>query len=62
MTDICKCSAKECPLSSTCFRYLAEASEYQSYFIIEKPNKDCEHYWPVKDDEELKQLNFQWRD
>lgn len=62
MADIAKCSLKECPLSKSCFRFLAEASDYQTYFIIDKVPENCSSYWPVKDEEELKRLNNYWRD
>lgn len=52
----------ECPLSKSCFRFLAEASEYQAYFVITEVPKECSEYWPVKDGEELKKYNEFWRD
>lgn len=64
MVDICKCNNKECPLRETCFRFLAEDSLYQSYFIgvtCDETEK-CDMYWPVKDQEELKQLNRIWKE
>ena len=60
VADITKCYNKECPLRDTCFRFLAEDSLYQSYADFKQ--EDCDHYWPVKDQEELKQLNKIWRD
>ena len=60
MADICKCYNKECPLKESCFRFLAEDSHYQTY--AEFKHENCEDYWHVKDKEELKQLNFRWRD
>lgn len=62
MADISMCTAFECPLAKTCFRFLATPSEYQTYFIIDHPTKDCGEYWPVKDEEELKRLDEYWRD
>ena len=60
VADITKCSDKDCPLRDTCFRFLAEDSLYQSYYVDLK-HEDCDVYWPVKDQEELKQLNKLWR-
>lgn len=60
VADITKCYNKECPLRDTCFRFLAEDSLYQSYADFKQ--EDCDWYWPVKDQEELKQLNKIWRD
>jgi len=49
MPDITMCSGNNCELSSTCYRYKAEPSEYiQSYFC--KPPNDgleCDYYWEV---------------
>ena len=39
-------------MASTCWRYVAEASEMQFWFVkvpIDKHNK-CKYYWEVKDD------------
>lgn len=60
VSDITKCCNKECPLRDTCFRFLAEDSLYQSYADFKQ--EDCDWYWPVKDQEELKQLNRIWKD
>lgn len=60
VVDITKCSNKDCPLRDTCFRFLAEDSLYQSYYVDLK-HEDCDVYWPVKNQEELKQLNKIWR-
>ena len=64
MVDICKCKGNENhPQCSTCFRKLATASEYQSFGDFYKPDTfDCEYYWHVSDDNELKELNRLWRD
>ena len=62
MTDICKCNRSDCPLSKSCFRFLAEDSAYQAYFIIDKVPENCKEYWPVKDEEELKKYNEYWKD
>lgn len=50
MADICKCKGEIgaiiCPYKDKCFRYIAKADEYQTYFL-ELPLKDgkCDHYW-----------------
>ena len=64
MVDITKCNNKECPLHSSCYRFLAEDSLYQSYYVGVIPDEtgECDVYWPVKDQEEVKQLNKYWRD
>ena len=52
MADICMCSGMGCPMKDRCWRHLAPASEYQSYFMqvpIDTHGK-CEYYWEVKDD------------
>ena len=50
--DITMCSGKNCPLSTTCYRYTAKANEFrQSYFIetpYNKEKQECEHYWENK--------------
>jgi hypothetical protein len=58
MTDITKCSNKDCPLKNTCFRFLAKDGYWQSYSDF-KPKEDgtCEHYWKCKTKKETKLLN-----
>ena len=48
MPDITMCKGGDCPLKETCYRYLAEPSDYQSYWF-EPPYYagTCEHYWEV---------------
>lgn len=50
--DGTKCSGKNCPLSNTCYRFLAEDNKFrQSYFVEPPYNKElneCEHYWITK--------------
>jgi hypothetical protein len=45
--DITLCLNHNCSKKNTCYRYIAETSEYQSFFCPDE--KDCEHYWKVKD-------------
>jgi hypothetical protein len=50
MADITMCRGDGCGLKDDCYRYLAKASERQSFFM--KPpvkNGSCEYYWKVKD-------------
>lgn len=50
MSDITKCSGKGCKKKRSCYRFLAPASEYQSWWM-EVPVKEdgtCNHYWEVK--------------
>lgn len=64
MVDITMCIYKECPLSSSCYRFLAKAEDYQSYFIIDEEerkeisqSKKCLEYWKVNSKEEVNRLN-----
>jgi hypothetical protein len=49
MPDITMCDGQGCELKSTCYRYKAEPSMYQTYFT-EAPIEDeqCDYYWEVK--------------
>lgn len=64
LVDICKCNNKDCSLSKSCFRFLAEDSLYQSYYMGVKCDEsgNCDVYWPVNDLEELQQLNRIWKE
>ncbi len=44
------CPGNDCPLKETCYRYKAEPSDYQSYFI-DTPYYSgiCEHYWEIEE-------------
>jgi len=46
MADITKCPGYDCPFKEKCYRFTAEPSEYQSYFL-EPPIKEgkCDMYW-----------------
>jgi hypothetical protein len=49
MADITMCRGDGCGLKDDCYRYLAKASERQSFFV--KPpakNGSCEYYWKVE--------------
>lgn len=48
MPDICMCEGHSCLLKESCYRYTAEPSEYQSYFLsppINHSTEECEYYW-----------------
>jgi hypothetical protein len=51
--DISKCTGKSmhtgrgCPLKKTCYHFLAESSEAQSYIIGVYIDGKCEHYQKV---------------
>ena len=44
MPDITMCNDKKCKVRKTCYRFMAEPSEMQSYFSPRK-SKECKHYW-----------------
>jgi len=51
MPDITMCRGEGCGMKERCFRYLADPSHYQSFFVT-SPNqgKECEHFWEVNPD------------
>lgn len=60
MVDISKCSRRDCGKKSTCFRYLADADDYnQSYILVDKIDlsNGCEMYWQVRNKKELAYYN-----
>jgi len=46
MADITKCKGFYCPIKEKCYRFTAQPSQVQSYFM-EIPIKDgkCDMYW-----------------
>ena len=50
MPDITMCKDHYCKLKETCYRYIADPSYYQSYFVGSPKDKDgsCKHHWEVK--------------
>lgn len=50
MADISMCSGKGCNKTSSCYRYTAKKSYYQSFFAEPTINKDglCEYFWNNK--------------
>jgi hypothetical protein len=47
MSDITKCTGKECHLKEDCYRYTAPMGYHQSMFKEPPPIKDgnCEYFW-----------------
>lgn len=52
MPDITMCAGGGCELCKTCYRRLAKASEWQSWFTQPPAEDDCtcEYYWPVSEE------------
>ena len=44
MIDITKCENEVCPLKETCYRYISEPDEIQTYAMFEPVYGKCEHY------------------
>jgi hypothetical protein len=50
MPDISMCKGKDCPLKETCYRYTAESSDYQSYFIevpYDATTNSCDYHMEI---------------
>lgn len=65
MADIAMCNNPNCKICEDCFRHKATPSEYQCYFMVNKPVEnmnDCKEYWPFDNEDELRRLNKVWRD
>lgn len=69
MADISMCTNSKCPLSSTCYRYLARPSQYQCYYILSPEDIDkirttgtCSEYWKCETKEDLEKFDRYWRD
>ena len=49
MPDICMCSGRDCPLSNTCYRFLATPTPIMQSFFgkppYDKEKKECDYYW-----------------
>ena len=63
MVDISKCTNPYCAIKDTCFRYLSECDDYQSFIVVDKKvdtSDDCDHYWKVNTKEEVDELNKTW--
>ena len=65
MADIAMCNNPNCRICESCFRHKATPSEYQTYFIVYKTvesETDCNEYWKIQDDKELRRLDKVWAD
>ena len=65
MADIAMCNNPNCRICESCFRHKATPSEYQCYFMVTKSietEADCDEYWAIKDDKELRRLDKVWQD
>ena len=65
MADIAMCRNPGCSLCEYCYRFRATPSEYQSMVLIDKVVNsvdDCDHYWPVYNEEDFKRLEEEWQD
>lgn len=49
MPDISKCKNESCKLKETCYRYVCNPNDYQSYgvFEIDEETGKCKFYYPV---------------
>lgn len=63
MADITKCNGGQCPIKEKCYRYTAQADDYQSWFFsppfeVDMENKTfkCDMYWGEQQDLILGQL------
>lgn len=49
MPDITMCIDHECPQNHNCYRYKAEPSQRQAYFVATpRRNGECEMYWAME--------------
>jgi hypothetical protein len=57
MADITKCNGGDCPVKESCYRFTAEASDYQYYFMgIPFKDGECEMYWGENSENIFNQL------
>ncbi len=46
MSDITKCSGKDCPMKDKCYRFTAKDGFWQSYFTkVPNKGKKCNQFW-----------------
>lgn len=65
MTDIAKCNGEYCKIRDNCYRYRAACGEYQCFFTVNKvvnTADDCEEYWKLRDEQQIKELDKIWQD
>lgn len=50
MPDISMCEGTGCPLKETCYRFIAEPSEYRQSYMTTPLKKDntCDYYWNTR--------------
>jgi len=53
MPDISMCANEDCTLKENCYRFQAEASDYQTYSGFEQIDGECDYYWKIEEDEKL---------
>ncbi len=53
MTDISKCGGQGCSKRDTCYRYVVQGSEGQSWGAFDESDDltNCKYYWENKDEE-----------
>jgi len=58
MSDITKCTGKECPVKNKCYRFTAKSSDYMQSFFTIPPIKEgkCDMYWGEKSESIFNQL------
>lgn len=50
MPDIAMCEGGECPVRENCWRYMAPASHWQSYFGTPPYNEEgCDYFWDMNE-------------
>jgi len=50
MPDISMCKGEDCPLKETCYRYTAESSDYQAYFMkipYDTTTNSCDYHMEI---------------
>lgn len=51
MPDIAMCNGDDCPIKEQCWRYMAPASHFQSYFAAPPCDEDgCEYFWNIDEE------------
>lgn len=50
MPDIAMCNGDDCPVKENCWRYMAPANRWQSYFAAPPCNEEgCEYFWDMNE-------------
>jgi len=50
MPDIAMCNGDDCPVKENCWRYMAPADRWQSYFAAPPCNEEgCEYFWDMNE-------------